>query len=112
MQYMLKKSFTYSSTKLNFLYGFSYKLYVELQKLHCKFRVFEQIKIFSAFADSVLSIMASLVPFLKKEDLNAMPMGLAMTLSIWPSQTHNHIIKLLAGYVLPILLGKYIVEPN
>lgn len=55
--------------------------------------------------------MASLVPFLKKEDLNAMPMGLAMTLSIWPSQTHNHIIKLLAGYVLPILLGKYIVEP-
>ena len=52
--------------------------------------------------------MASLVPFLKKEDLNAMPMGLAMTLSIWPSQTHNHIVKLLAGYVLPILLGKYV----
>jgi len=54
--------------------------------------------------------MASLVPFLKKEDLNAMPMGLAMTLSIWPSQTHNHIIKLLAGYVLPILLGMYVQD--
>ena len=51
--------------------------------------------------------MASLVPFLKKEDLNGMPMGLAMTLSIWPQQTHNQVIKLLAGYVLPVLLGKY-----
>lgn len=60
-----------------------------------------------AFAESVLSIMASLVPFLKKEDLHGMPMGLAMTLSIWPQQTHNQIIKLLAGYVLPILLGEY-----
>ena len=60
----------------------------------------------SAFADSVLSIMASLVPFLKKEDLYGMPMGLAMTLSIWPQQTHNQVIKLLAGYVLPVLLGK------
>ena len=64
----------------------------------------------SAFADSVLSIMASLVPFLKKEDLNAMPMGLAMTLSIWPQSTHNHIIKLLAGYILPVLLGKRNVD--
>lgn len=54
--------------------------------------------------------MASLVPFLKKEDLNAMPMGLAMTLSIWPPQTHNHIIKLLAGYILPILLGNFVLR--
>ncbi|XP_067032005.1 protein unc-79 homolog isoform X2 [Acropora muricata] len=58
-----------------------------------------------AFAESVLSIMASLVPFLKKEDLNSMPMGLVMMLSIWPHQMHNHIIKLLASYILPILLG-------
>lgn len=52
--------------------------------------------------------MASLVPFLKKEDLNSMPLGLAMTLSIWPQSTHNNIIKLLAGYILPVLLGKAI----
>ena len=64
----------------------------------------------SAFADSVLSIMASLVPFLKKEDLNSMPLGLAMTLSIWPQSTHNNIIKLLAGYILPVLLGKAIAR--
>ncbi|XP_068682061.1 protein unc-79 homolog isoform X2 [Montipora foliosa] len=63
-----------------------------------------------AFADSVLSIMASLVPFLKKEDLNSIPMGLAMTLSIWPQQTHNQVIKLLAGYVLPVLLG--VLKPD
>lgn len=52
--------------------------------------------------------MASLVPFLKKEDLNSMPLGLAMTLSIWPQSTHKNIIKLLAGYILPVLLGKAI----
>ncbi|CAH3111879.1 unnamed protein product [Porites lobata] len=63
-----------------------------------------------AFADSVLSIMASLVPFLKKEDLNSMPLGLAMTLSIWPLSTHNNIIKLLAGYILPVLLG--VLKPD
>lgn len=63
-----------------------------------------------AFAESVLSIMASLVPFLKKEDLNSMPMGLVMMLSIWPHQMHNNIIKLLASYILPILLG--VLKPD
>ena len=59
-----------------------------------------------AFAESVLSIVASLVTFLPKNQLDSLPMTLAMVLTMWPPEIHYCIINLFCGYILPVLLGK------
>ena len=58
-----------------------------------------------AFAESVLSIVASLLPLLPKDQLDSLPMRLAMVLTVWPAEIHHYIINLFCGYILPVLLG-------
>ncbi|XP_048586447.1 protein unc-79 homolog isoform X2 [Nematostella vectensis] len=62
-----------------------------------------------AFAKSILSIMASLIPFLPKDQLNSLPLTLAINLATWPETMHFMILNLLCGYVMPTVL--YLLHP-
>jgi hypothetical protein len=65
----------------------------------------QTVRSFSALGESVLTVLACLVPFLDQDQLHLLPYTMASTLATFPASLQQYTVHLLCTNLLPVIMG-------